>query len=183
MGRAEDGSPELWAGDIGDNGSQRASVRLYRLPEPTVTDQVVSVRTVTVTWTGGARDCESIAVDPVPGGAVYLVSKEATGAGVFRLVGDYRATGQATTGSSLGSVGNFATDAAIAPDRSRSVIRYYSSAEMRGGLLPGATPVRASMPEQVQGEAITFAPDSRSVYLASEGKDDLIRVPLATWAQ
>jgi hypothetical protein len=156
---------------------------LYRLPEPTVADQTVPVHTVTVTWTGGARNCESIAVDPVPGGAVYLVSKQASGAGVFSLVGDYRNTGLATTGGSLSAVGNTATDAAIAPDRSRSVIRYYSAAEMRTGVLPGSSPVHEAMPDQRQGEAITFAPDSQSVYLASEGPDDLIRVALQVWGQ
>lgn len=183
MGRARDGSGELWVGDIGDNGSARASVRLYRFPEPTVRDQRVSVRTVTVTWTGGPRDCESIAVDPIANGHVYLVSKKDSASGIHRLQGDYRSTGVATTGPPLATTGKYATDAAIAPDRSLSVIRFYTAAEMRTSVLPGTAPVRESMPAQRQGEAIAFAPDSGSVYLASEGSDDLIRIPLNVWGR
>lgn len=182
MGRGQDGRGELWVGDVGDNSASRPSVRLYRFPEPTVSDQTVPVRTVTVTWDGKARNCESIAVDPVVDGDVFLVSKEAAASGIYRLQGDYRTSGVATSGPPLATTGQFATDAAIAPDRSRSVIRFYTAAEMRTGVLPGTSPLRVTMPDQRQAEAITFAPDSRSVYLASEGADDLIRMPLSIWA-
>lgn len=182
MGRTAQGSGELWVADIGDNGARRPNVRLYRLPEPTITDQTVPVQVVTVTWSGGARDSEGIAVDPIPGGDVFLVSKQAPASGIYRLTGDYRVTGVATAGAPEATTGATATDAAIAPDRSASVIRFYGSAEMRHGILPGSGPVTVDMPTQRQGEAISFAPDSRSVYLASEGSaDHLIRVPLSEW--
>ncbi len=183
MGRALDGSGELWVGDVGDSSAKRASVRLYRFAEPRLADQSVAVRIVTVRWTGGARNCESIAVDPTPDGHVYLVSKEESASGIHRLQGDYRSTGMATTGPPLATTGKYATDAAIAPDRSLSVIRFYTAAEMRTGVLPGTAPARESMPTQRQGEAIAFAPDSGSVYLASEGSDDLIRIPLSAWGR
>lgn len=184
MGRSAGGAGELWVADVGDNAAARPDVRLYRFPEPTIADQSVAVEVVTATWQGGARNCEGVAVDPVADGDVFLVSKEAPASGIHRLTGDFRATGVAGVGPALAMTGSTATDAAIAPDRHASVIRFYGSAEMRSGVLPGSGPVTVAMPVQRQGEAVSFAPDSRSVYIASEGTTDhLIRVPLSEWSK
>lgn len=177
MGRSPTGGPELWVADVGNNNLSRGHVQLYRLPEPTeLTDQTVGVERIQVSWTEGARNCETILVDPVANGDVFLVSKETVGR-VYRLGGDFRTTGTASTGVPLGTVGTTATDGAVAPDRSMTVIRYYTDAWVMAGV-PGTDPQLLRMPVQPQGEAVTFSADSRYVYIASEGVADLIRIPV-----
>lgn len=178
MGRDASGAPELWVGDIGDNARARASVELYRFPEPsTLVDQTVTPQRITVKWSDGARDCESLLVEPIPNGRVFLVSKETT-AGWYQLQGSFRSTGQATTGTRFATGRSSASDGAIAPDRSRTVVRYYPTADLYVGV-PGTTPRRVTLPTQKMGEAIAFTPDSSALYLLGEGATDLIRVPLS----
>lgn len=178
MGRTASGAPEIWVGDIGDNARARSSIVLHRFPEPaSLTDQAVAVSSVRVTWSDGARDCESLMVEPVPNGRVFLVAKDSAG-GVYRLQGDFRATGAATTGSRLFTTRSAASDAAISPDGTRTVIRFYNSAMLLTGV-PGTSPRTISLPSQPQGEAITFTPDGTHVYIASEGTADLVRVPVS----
>lgn len=177
MGRDSAGEPELWVGDVGDNARVRKDVKLYRFLEPlSLVDQSVSVQTVTVTWSDGPRDCESLMVEPLAGGRVFLVSKESTG-GVYQLQGDFRGAGSGWTGPRVSSTRSSASDGAIAPDGSRTVVRFYDNATMFMGV-PGSTPRNFSLPSQPQGEAITFSPDGRHLYIASEGVGtDLIRIP------
>ncbi len=178
MGRDAAGAPELWVGDIGDNGKVRANIRLYRFVEPaTLSNQTVTPQRITVTWSDGARDCESLLVEPIANGRVFLVSKEPTG-GWYQLQGSFRSTGVATTGTRFAGGRSSASDGAIAPDRSRTVVRYYGSADIYTGV-PGSSPRRVTLPTQNMGEAIAFTPDSSALYLVGEGVSDLIRVPLA----
>lgn len=178
MGRSESGAPEIWVGDTGDNMKLRADVRLYRFAEPaSLANQAVTVKVVVVTWSDGARDCESLIVEPVASGRVFLVSKEPTG-GVYQLQGSFRSTGVAKSGNRLFSTRSSASDAAVAPDRSGTVIRFYNGATLLTGL-PGTNARSFTLPSQKQGEAITFSPDGTHLYIASEGLgSDLIRLPV-----
>ena len=105
------------------------------------------------------------------------MSKEPTG-GWYQLQGSFRSTGVATTGTRFAGGRSSASDGAIAPDRSRTVVRYYGSADIYTGV-PGSSPRRVTLPTQNMGEAIAFTPDSSALYLVGEGVSDLIRVPLA----
>ena len=180
MGRDGSGNPVIWVGDIGDNSRSRKSVQLYRFNEPTsLKDQTVEVKKVNVTWSDGRRDSESMFVEPVPNGRVYLVSKEAKG-GVYQLRGDFRNTGVATTGSRIASTVGTATDAAVAPNGSRTVVRNYSKSTSLLSGIPGASAKTLAIPGQQQGEAIAFSSDSRYVFVGSEGAGQpLYRVPVS----
>jgi len=61
----------LWVGDIGDNGTQRGSVTIWRVvePEPPGKGRVLRVdgEARTASYPGGARDAEALAVDPRTG--------------------------------------------------------------------------------------------------------------------
>lgn len=177
MGVDEFGQPEMWIGDIGDNGRVRAEVALHRLVEPSeLSDQSLPVRTVRVSWSDGARDSETLLVDPIANGPVWLVSKEPTG-GVYPLVGDFRTSGVAVTGARIRDVAAAASDGAIAPDRQATVVRHYNVAYLSAGL-PPETGVRLELPAQRQGEAVTFTADGRSLLIATEGVGDLVEVPV-----
>src|SRR4051812_28425172 len=75
------GAQYLYAGDIGDNGASRSNVAIYRIPEPAVSDTQSAVSTsisgmkkFTFTYPGGARDSESLFVDPSTSD-IYIISK------------------------------------------------------------------------------------------------------------
>lgn len=179
MGRDSAGEPVIWVGDTGDNRKARSNVKLYRFAEPTtLTDQTVAVKTVTVTWSDAKRDSEAMFVEPIPGGRVFLVSKHSTG-GVYELRGNYRETGTATTGTPIATTLATVTDAAVAPDMSRTIVRNYSTKASLLTGVPGTDPQVFAIPSQPQGEAIAFSADSKYVYVASEGKDQpLYRIPV-----
>ena len=76
----------------------------------------------------------------------------------------------------LGPARAMVTDAAMAPDGQRYVVRDYLSAEVFTGDPIGQPQARFRLPIQPQGEAITWTRDSRSLIVASEGSGDLIEV-------
>jgi len=80
----------LYIGDIGDNNAQYDLVRIYRVPEPAVTDDAAGgvlrdVETIICRYEDGARDAEALLVDPVDGG-IYLVTKREPSVRLYRLV-------------------------------------------------------------------------------------------------
>ncbi len=78
----ESGDPALWVGDIGDNDAQWSSIRAYRIPEPAqLGKQDVPWRRVELRYPDGAHNAETMMVDD--SGRIYVVTKEAIGAGVY----------------------------------------------------------------------------------------------------
>ncbi len=83
----------LYVGDIGDNAKSRASVQVYRVPEPLVnpasplsTPQTLSdVTAIDLQYPDGAHDAEGLFVDPTTRD-VFVVTKDLGGgvAGVYR---------------------------------------------------------------------------------------------------
>jgi hypothetical protein len=69
------------------------------------------------------------------------------------------------------------TDAAMRPGGGYAV-RDYSEVRIYSGTPPGTLESRMPLPEQVQGEAMTWTPDGTSVIIASEGDDRLLLVPV-----
>jgi hypothetical protein len=69
---------DLFIGDIGDNAQSRSEIRIYRIDEPTVTDQTVNVKnTYTYTYADGlAHNAESMFIS---GGKVFIIQKNANG--------------------------------------------------------------------------------------------------------
>lgn len=72
---APDGGTWLWVGDIGDNTRQREFVTVYGLPEPDwTTDGTVAVQRFDLIYPDGARDAETLVVDP-DDNSLWLVEK------------------------------------------------------------------------------------------------------------
>lgn len=138
MGRGACGSAEcLYIGDTGDNGERRASIRLYRLPEPAPIDpprdaRAAAASLLVVEYPDGPHDVEGLYVEP--DGSVVLVTKGRSGGiRTYRVPAaawNARGVARAERLDSLPipvsySSGHVVTDAAIAPDGERVVIRTY----------------------------------------------------------
>jgi hypothetical protein len=69
---------DLFIGDIGDNAQTRSNIKLYRIDEPTVSDQTVAVKnTYTYTYAdGNPHNAEAMFI---AGGKVFIIQKNSTG--------------------------------------------------------------------------------------------------------
>lgn len=74
---------ELFVGDIGDNNRRRENIVVYRFPEPAPENGSVTAERLTLTYGDGeAHNAEGMFVSP--NGNLFIVTKEATQAQVFR---------------------------------------------------------------------------------------------------
>jgi hypothetical protein len=187
-------TPYLYAGDIGDNGSVRPNIVLYRVAEPKVvadggTHQLSGVETLTLNYPDGAHDAEALMVDPRDG-EIYIVIKHLALGGPAAI---YHAPGNLVGGSTtvLTRVGEVklprvpffgaATAADISRDGKAIGIRTYGSVRL-WHLGPKQTVVAAlaakpclgPIPLEKQGEALGFQANDRGYFTVSEG----VNVPI-----
>ena len=178
---AADGT--LWIADIGDNVQGRETVALIALrPDG-------SSALTRLTYPDGPHDAEALLL--APDGTPYVVTKEVLGASsVYRpdapladgatvpmtrvLELGFTLTG--TPGGPVGRAGQLlVTGGAVSADGQRIALRTYTDAyvwPLTGSDVAGAlsgSPVRVPLPEAPQGEAITFAANSRDLLVAGEG--------------
>ena len=195
MAVAADGT--VWLADTGDNNTDRPTVALIAL-HPDGTTALYRL-----TYPDGPHDAEALLL--APDGTPYVVTKEILGAsGVYRpaaalaagatvalrKVAAVNMTFTGTPGGPVGKVGQLlVTGGAVAPDGSRLALRTYTDAyvwALTGSDVAGALaakPVRVPLPAAPQGEAISFAADSRTLLVAGEGlPGDVSRVPVVTAA-
>jgi hypothetical protein len=175
------GQDYLYLGDIGDNNAVRTGgVQVYRVPEPTVAPDQTPV---TVSLTGmvafmlhypdGARDAETLMVDPA-NGDIYIVSKRESKSRV------YRAAYPQTSGMTMQFVVELpwggATGGEISPRRTEIVIRGYANASLwqipDGGTVAdafAAAPCSVPLVGEPQGEGIGFDAFGFGYFTVSEG--------------
>lgn len=177
----------LLVGDTGDNPERRASVTLYRIPEPTLPTPPTGTMTpsapaesLVVRYPDGAHDNEAIYADSL--GTVYFVTKgRSTGILLFRVpAAAWGSTGPVTAElvDTLPIVpdmhaGRWVTDAAISPDGRRVAVRTYETVFLfrvgaDGRLTPdnGLACTFGSTLEP-QGEGVTWL-DNRRLLFTSE---------------
>jgi hypothetical protein len=169
----------LYIADIGDNRARRASVTVYRLPEPSAgVETIAGADTLTITYPGGPTEAETLLVDPVTGDIV-IAGKALSG--VTRLFGipgdaDWSVPQMA---ADLGEIrlGSFAVATGGDASAGRIVIRSYDEVflwvraageSLADGLLkPGC---RVASVSEAQGEAIALGDDG-VFYTVSEGEN------------
>jgi hypothetical protein len=183
---APDGT--LWVADIGDNRQDRATVALIGV-RPDGTSSLTRL-----TYPDGAHDAEALLL--APDGTPYLVTKEVLGASaVYRpdvplshgatvpmsKVADLGFTLTGTPGGPVGRAGQLlVTGGAVSADGQRLALRTYTDAyvwPLSGSDVAGAlrgTPVRVALPAAPQGEAISFAANSRDLLVAGEGLPSVV---------
>ncbi|MDP9793869.1 hypothetical protein J2S43_002381 [Catenuloplanes nepalensis] len=174
---APDGT--VWVADIGDNGSVRETIGLWRL-DPGA-DEPVPVR---YTYPDGARDAEALLLDG--DGTPIIVTKDPFAAGLYtaagpdggalREAGSFRIP-DSQTANPFGFAGRYVvTGGAVSPDGTRVVLRTYADAfeflVTDGDVIKsitGGTAETIPLPDEPQGEAITYGSDGTSLLTISEG--------------
>ena len=165
---------EVWVGDIGDNAAARSSVSVTRVPVGRG-DRSGAYPTFELVYADGARDAETLLVDPATG-RLHVVSKGIFGGTVYsaprRLSAD-RPNVLRPVADSL----PVATDGAFWPDGRHLVVRGYGRALVYAW--PSMTAVAdLDLPDQDQGEGIAVTADGR-VLVSTEGQfTDVLEVPL-----
>lgn len=172
-GTGPTGAPALWWGDVGDNTSQRRFVEVHQILEPTtLRSGTVTAETYRVRL-DDRQDSEALLAD---GDRLWLIGKGLLGGNVWRLPQPLRPD-TISRARVVGTEEALVTDAAMRPGGGYAV-RDYSEVRLYSGLPPGTFVSRMPLPEQVQGEAMTWTPDGTALIIASEGDDRLLLVPV-----
>ncbi|MBJ7244952.1 MAG: hypothetical protein JHD03_09090, partial [Solirubrobacteraceae bacterium] len=187
-----DGNDAFYIADIGDNGAARGSVKIYRAAEPTlpaagaaaVTINAGAVSSQRLTYPGGPRDAESLAVGA--DGALTIISKREAQVGVYRLADPQFIGGN----SQLDSIGQlpltWVVGASASPDgsfvlvKTSSAVRGYavgSDESVAAALVRGGAGVNLPYNAEPQGEAVAASLTGRGHATLSEG----ISQPLQQW--
>jgi len=175
------GDDYLYLGDIGDNNAVRSSIKVYRVPEPLVDPgqdpmnvDLGGAETITLLYPDGARDAETLMIDPL-NGDIYVVSKRESRSRVYRAAYP-QSTIDPITMDYLGQLPwGWATGGDISPDGDEIIVRGYWSGSLwtRG---PGqsiwdalaGSPVSVPIASEPQGEAIGFDSAGEGYFTVSE---------------
>jgi len=185
------GAQYLYIADIGDNGASRSNIAVYRVAEPVVSDtqsavnsSLAGVKKYTFTYPGGARDSESLFVDPATSD-LYVISKRENPHNLYRAAysagtDSYAALTQMTGFTTTFSGSNWLTAADISPSGNEIIVRGLNASEglmfLRppGGSITDAfntTPIAIPLVNEPQGEAIAFDPNGWGYFTTSEGSN------------
>ena len=176
----------LYIGDIGDNLGFRPTITVYRFAEPdTSTDGTVThFETFRLTYPEGHPDAEALAVDPASGDLI-IVTKDRDGPEIVFLARANELADNATTllkevaRLDLGSRAQV-TAADFSPAGERVALRGYNRIwiwpRTAGDIAETFVnePCRATSPDEVQGESLTFGSNGVSIYTLSEGRNSPI---------
>lgn len=176
VGTDAQGQDVIWVGDLGDNIGAWSYARIHKVVEPVrLRDADVPVTTYRFTYPGGPVDAEAMLADP-DRERLWVITKEAGRGAIVALPSPMSSSPTPMRAKRVGPARALVTDAALAPDGSRFVVRDYLSAEVFSGTPPGTAQARFRLPIQPQGEAVTWTADGKGLLVASEQSGDLIEV-------
>ena len=162
----------IWAGDTGDNRTNRDDVQVYRV-EPR--DGHHRGTRYDLAYPDGSHDAETLLVQPRTQ-RVFVVSKTVFGGTVYAAPRHLR-TDRTNRLRAFARVGGLLTDGTFFPDGRHVLLRTYSTATVY--TFPGFRPVgTVRLPPQPQGEGISVSSTGR-VLVSSEGVHaDVLRIRL-----
>ena len=184
----ERGASYLYAGDIGDNGREREFVVVYRFPEPEVAPDAAGAparatkpaEAIRLKYPEGAQNAEALLVHPRTGD-LYVVTKAADSAGVYKLAAPFSAEGVNTLArvavlKGPDFFGTLVTGGDISPDGTRVALCDYAQGyELT---LPAGAgnfddvwtqrPAAVPLGLRLQGEAVCYTLDGSSLVATSE---------------
>jgi hypothetical protein len=188
---APDGT--LWVADIGDNDLKRTTIGLWKLAPGSRSPQLYRLA-----YPDGPHDAEALLFTSA--GTPVVVTKTVATAGVYVPDSPLRAgrtavlrragavavplTGTSNPFSLPGRL--VITGGAVSPDGRRAVVRTYADAfefDVPDGdvvrALTSGTPTAIALPDEPQGESVTYSADGTALLTVSEGaKPDLLSYPL-----
>lgn len=168
------GRSRVWVGDLGDNGADRDSVTVLRVPVGRG-DRTVEPEAFELVYPDGATDAETLLSEPGTGRLV-VVSKGIFGGTVYRApvrLDPDRPNRLEAVGSALA----IATDGSFLPDGRHLVVRGYGSAQVL--TWPGLEEVgRFELPDQDQGEGLTVDAAGRLLLSTEGARTDVLRMAL-----
>jgi hypothetical protein len=178
ISRGGPGAEELFVGDIGDNEGVRSEVRVHRVtvpspaPDGDVTVPADQVQTITLRYPDGARDAETLLVDPLTADLVVVHKRFGGPSEVYVAPEDDWSDGEATLGRvGVVDVGPTAVDATtagdVSPDGHVVALRTYAGIlvfardddQTLAEALTEGEPCDAPAAIEVQGEAFAFTPE------------------------
>ena len=190
----EPGVDYLFAGDIGDNESQRDLKYVYRVAEPAVdTNQapadttLTGVSTITLRYPDGPSDAETLLVDPLTGD-LYVITKRSTEVAIYRAAApqsttdvidmEHAGTLSLARVPGLPAAGQGAVGGDIAPSglevllKTYAAVYYWTRASGAEALFAHPAETLPYVPEP-QGEAIAWAADGSGYFTLSEERQSI----------
>jgi hypothetical protein len=181
IGPGIDGKSYLYVGEIGDNNAVHDEIVIYRIPEPEYIFPVSSIlpQKITLKYPGGARDAESLMIDPISGD-IFIISKRDSLNTLYRLPAEKFGDGESELVELIKLPFTSATAADISVDGSQILVKNYL-AIFYWKRNPGETveqamsrePIQLPYSPEPQGEAIGFLPSGKAYYTLSEKRFDL----------
>jgi hypothetical protein len=174
----EPNSSYIYVGDIGDNNSARQKIQLYRFPEPSLLQEETKVQPekFTLKYPDGARDAETLLVDPWSGD-IFILTKRDTSNTLYRAPADQLEKGEVLLEKviklpiTMAVAGDISVDGKQIAIKNYWVIYYWEREE--GESIPDALsrkPVQLPYKPEPQGEAIGFSSNGNSFYTLSENR-------------
>lgn len=194
----ERGRSYLYIGDIGDNGTERPHIVVYRVPEPAVeptnasstkdrAPRTEAAEAIRLKYPDGQHDAETLLVHPTTGD-LYVVTKTKANkaAGVYKLAAPLPVSTSTTTLlARVGEVrapsilGGLLTGGDISPDGRRVILCDYvggyelvtprdASADASFDDIWKQPPVPVVLAPRQQGEAICYRADGGALITTSE---------------
>jgi hypothetical protein len=171
----------IYVADIGDNRAVRSSLTIYRVPEPDlnvldipVTQNLANVEAINYVYSNGARDAETLMVDPLTND-IYIVSKREAQVGLYLLPFPQSTTEMDTAKFLVNMPFTNFTAGDISADGSEILIKNYFNIyywpRANGQTVQQAltaVPQRLAYTTEPQGEAICFSLNANGFYTLSE---------------
>ncbi|WP_339880963.1 hypothetical protein [uncultured Algoriphagus sp.] len=176
-----DGKSCIYIGEIGDNNAVHEEVVIYRVPEPKTSNtvsQTAPEKTV-LKYPGGARDAESLMVDPISGD-IFIISKRDSVNTLFRLPAEKFGKDEVELEELIKLPLTSSTGADISADGSQILVKnylaiYYWKRNNGESIAQAMSREPEELPysPEPQGEAIGFRSDGKAFYTLSEKRFDL----------
>lgn len=170
VGPGPDGQPWLHVADIGDNLGIRPEVRVYRFPEPDLTDATIEAETLTLRYEEGRPNAEALLVDAQ--GVTWIVDKDPDGPATIHRVGDdgvFRAVGELDLPGEQVTAIDLSADGRVLGLRTVERLRLYRVED--GAELPeilDGEPCATPPIDERQGESVAFLLDGSALVTVSE---------------
>ena len=173
--------PEIWVGDIGDNGSRRTNgILVHRMVEPArlAGGGSVAATSYRLRYPDGPHDAEAMFFGA--DGRLRIVTKSLLGGGIYVAPAALDAS-YPTVLRRVGDAPPVVTDGAELPDGGY-VLRNYTDAFVYDA--DGRLRTSMALPDQPQGESVAVVHGGRDLLIGSEGEHSaVLEVPLPAEAR